>query len=125
MSTRLFETREYLTLTCTRTTKCVTIISVIAVRHFVPSRKSVSAYVLGRESNAHVPIPTFGYYFHLVIIHATRGWNGVSGSYGRGIFGRFSITFIDDSEIVLKIWVKILERPSILRITDLGQLLVI
>ena len=59
--------------------EAVTIVPVISVTLFVPSRQSVHVHSLGRETHAHVAITTLGDDLDLEVVEATRGWNGMDG----------------------------------------------
>ena len=59
--------------------EAVTIVTVISVTLFVPSRKSVHVHSLGRETHAHVTVTTLGDYLDLEVVEATRGWYGMDG----------------------------------------------
>ena len=49
-------------LTGARATEAMTIVTVISVTLFVPTRKSVHVHALGRETHAHVTVTTLGDY---------------------------------------------------------------
>ena len=58
-------------LTSAGAAEAVTIVSVISVTLFVPSRKSVHVHALGRETHAHVAVTTLGDYLDLEVVEAT------------------------------------------------------
>ena len=66
-------------LTGARATEAMTIVTVISVTLFVPTRKSVHVHALGRETHAHVTVTTLGDYLDLEVVEATRGWYGMDG----------------------------------------------
>ena len=66
-------------LTSAGAAEAVTIVTVISVTLFVPSRKSIHVHTLGRETHAHVTVATFGDYLDLEVVEATRGWYGMDG----------------------------------------------
>ena len=58
-------------LACTRRTKTVSVVTVVSVRVFVPTRKSVDVNSVRRETDSHVTVSPFAHDLHLEVIQAT------------------------------------------------------
>ena len=65
-------------LACARTAKAVTVVAVISVRMFVPTRQPIHVHTLSAKSYSHVPVTAFGNDFDLKVINSTRSRYGMS-----------------------------------------------